>query len=144
MAEVERLLHPTRRALLAALRQHPGATRADLARTLDIAPTTVAHHLAQLACGGHLVPVRGPRGVGYYLNGMAPARPHRDAPGLGGATATRLLDALRADAGLTLADLARHAGVSEKAAYWHLARLERAHLVRGHMEGRAKVYRRDA
>lgn len=137
------LMHPTRRALLEALRATPGATRADLARHLQLAPTTVAHHLAQLAWAGHVVAVRTPRGVGHYLNGTAPPRDARGTAPAPGATAARLLRCLQQGGARSLADVAALAGVSEKAAYWHLARLERANLVRAGFEGRAKVYWRD-
>ncbi|HWG91803.1 MAG TPA: ArsR family transcriptional regulator [Candidatus Thermoplasmatota archaeon] len=136
----EALRHPHRRALLEAVRANPGAPRATLARLVGLAPTTVAHHLAALTEVGLVVPVRGARGVEHYLNGAVPPSARRPTP-LPGATAARLLSGLREAGAMSLADLARAAGVSEKAAYWHLARLERARLVAAEVEGRAKRYR---
>jgi predicted ArsR family transcriptional regulator len=55
---------PTRRAIFLHLREHPGATVADVAAAHAVHPNVARHHLDRLVASGHVAATTTPRGVG--------------------------------------------------------------------------------
>ena len=125
----------TRARLHAVLSREPGLPLARVARELAVDPKTARYHLARMARDG-LVTEEGPtRARRYFLAGSVP---DADRPRL---VAEReragVLAAVRAAPGETKTALARRLAIARPTLHWHLARLQRAGLVRCEREGRS-------
>lgn len=133
------LAQGTRARAMAHLRASPGATPADVARALDIDPSTALYHLRRLAREG-LVVAEGPTRSARYFEAGAHAATERSRL-VAARDAAPVLDAIRAQPGASKAALARALGLARPTLSWHLARLRGAGLVREERDGRhVRVY----
>lgn len=119
------LEHPVRGRLMEMVDAEPGVHLTELARRSGHSRSTTAHHLRVLE-GAGLVKHVDLAGLRRYFPGPGPA-PTGVEPG---PTQRRLLDGVLAEPGLTVADLARRAGMAYGNAHYHLRRLEAS----GHVE----------
>lgn len=120
-ASSEQLDHPGRRALYDAVVSAPGLRLADLARATGIHPKTARYHLDSLLTA-RLV-ARDATG-GFRPPGHAPVATLSD----------RVLEAVAAQPGIHVSDLARQLGVSKACAQGHVTDL----LIVGALESRAE------
>lgn len=124
------LAHEARRAMLDRLRDHPGLTVGELARSLQVDYKTAQHHARMLARAGQLVVVRQGRARECYLPGGPRERPVAPrvvaalvALRAGAATPTtlgRLLGVPRGTAGDLLEGLARKGLVAREGRAYRL------------------------
>lgn len=136
----ERVLdQDTRSRLHALLRDSPGISTAEAARALGVDPTTARYHLARLV-RERLAVTEGPaRSVRYFAAGSVP--PELRAAHVAAREGHEVLAAVRAAPGATKSALAAALAIARPTLAWHLARLERAGLVRCERAGReARVF----
>lgn len=124
----------TRRAIVSALREHPGATNAALAMNLDLDAATVRYHLERLE-KNHLVIPEGPARRRRWFAAGHHATQERAAL-VAAALAPQVLAAVRAAPGITKTQLANRLAIARGTLAWHLRRLERADAIVCRREGR--------
>jgi len=133
----EDVLENERRSRLhEAIRADPGVSFGRLARLLGLAHGAAQHHLRQLEAHGLVRRAREGRTTHYY-----PAGPRFESPVALAPARRALLDALRAEPGLTLNDLAQRNGHRPQSVWDHLDRLRRAGLVFAERRGRSLTWR---
>jgi DNA-binding transcriptional ArsR family regulator len=126
--------HPRRR-IMQEVQASPGVSITDLAALTGLGHTTVCHHLAVLQRRGLVVRERWGGSVRVFPTNLSPT--HRTLLAL--ARSGRTGDVLRALAGdprATPASLARTLQLHRQAVQWHLARLEKAGMIRVDREHR--------
>ena len=126
------LLSGQRAELLALLAAKPGLTAADAARALGVDPSTAIYHLRILA-REHLVTLEGRH---YFAAGTTASREER-AQHVARRSAAEVLDAVRASPGVNKSAIAKQLAIARGSVAHHLARLEKAGLVRAEKEGRS-------
>lgn len=121
-----------RARLVEVIRASPGLSMMDVARSLQIHPTTARYHLRRLVKEDILVVEDG---VKYFVAGSVPRAQRAGVVALDGRE--EVLAAVRASPGLTVTDLARVLGVGRSTMRWHVAKLAQAGLVALARDGRA-------
>lgn len=124
----------TRVRILGALAGTPGLSVAQLARALALDATTVSYHLRLLVRERAVGTTGEARRAVYFPAGVTPAAARSRAATTG--AAGRVLGAVRATPGARKTELARALAIARATLAWHLARLERAGLVRLEARGR--------
>lgn len=129
----------TRARLLDALRAEPGLSPAEVARAVGVDPSTALYHLRRLEKEALVGVERDARGAYYFVAGAVP--PAERARIVAERKVAPVLHALRTEPGLSKARLAERLAIARPTLAWHLARLQRAGLVRYERDGReVKVY----
>lgn len=133
VARSDVLRHPTRAAVHAHVRDHPGAHLAEISRALRVPRVTLQHHLRMLVAHRLLVAQPTGRVLAFYAPGATPdASAVEVHVAMKGETRQRVVDALlAAPAGLTQRDLVEITGMSQRLLSYHLARLEELGIVSG-------------
>jgi DNA-binding IclR family transcriptional regulator len=128
--------------VLAAVRAHPGATVADLARVLGVHHSTATYHVERLRARGALATLRHRGRVHCFAAGAAPAAERARVVGQRSPVATTLLERLaRAPEPVRLGVLAEGLPVGKAVAYWHLVRLIELGLVVAEGPPKGRRYR---
>lgn len=131
--------HPARAALLAAIRETPGVTTADLARRTGLAEGTLGHHLRTLERAGFVKSLLSGRDRLWFEAGVA-----RPAPGdlaLLDPSRRGILDHANREPGLTQTDLARLTGLALPTVHHHVRALADVGLVEVRRDGAStRVY----
>lgn len=125
-----------RSALLASLVDHPGLPLAKAKERLGVGWGTIYHHVARLERSGAIRSIVQGRRRLLVLGGAPEAEAVARFALLEGMTARLLAEAILAQPGIGLRELARRSGVSERATYYHLKRLTEAGLVTTRKNGR--------
>lgn len=126
--------HPRRR-IMQEVQGSPGVSITDLAALTGLGHTTVCHHLAVLQRRGLVVRERWGGSVRVFPTNLSPT--HRTLLALARSGRTGdVLRALATDPRATPASLARALQLHRQAVQWHLARLEKAGMIRVDREHR--------
>ena len=119
-----------RKRVFGALRDQPGATRADLARRLALSAPVVQHHLRMLEAHRFVASRRDGRARRFFVSGDAPdAGTFLSRAALRDPSRGRVARAV-AEGARTQRDLVARTGFSQRLVSYHLARLARLGLVR--------------
>ena len=126
--------HGARAKIAELLRAEPGLTPAEIARRTSVDPSTALYHLRRMVKEGVILCEGERRASRYFAPGsVAPADRARVVVAR---EAAPVLDAIRAQPGVSKSRLALRLAIARTTLAWHLRRLERAGIVRCERAGR--------
>lgn len=138
----ERLLdHGARERLLDAVRAHPGASLADLARMTDAPRNTITYHMRVLEREGLVSSRRQGRHRLFFAPGAIERRDQAEAVAtLRHETSRAMALTVGAEPGLDQKALCARVGVSPSLAHWHADRLVTSGVLEKRRDGRCVRY----
>ncbi len=123
------LRQPQRARIMEVIEQNPGIHFQEITRATDQGRGTVEHHLNTLSRTGHVVAHVGAGYTCYFAKGKVDRRIMAAAPLLKAPTARKIVAAIDAGHGRSLATLSTRAGVGRSTVGHHVKRLKEAGLV---------------
>lgn len=133
--------HPTRARLLEIVQEEPGVHLMALTRRTGLAKTTVLHHIRKLLHAGAIHANRDHGFTCYYPARQMDYKVMAALPLLKSDAARGILEYTVARPGISLSDVATHAGVKVSTANYHVQRLKACGLVDVERNGRAVALR---
>lgn len=131
------LEHPTRQAVMDAVRGEPGIHFGALTQCIGAPPGQIRHHVRKLVDGRLIVERRSPGYTCYFLYRGTSRTVLEAAPVLRAPGARQLMSAMAASPGSNARDLAKSVGISPATATYHLQRLQQAGMVDAQRQGRS-------